>query len=263
MDFKEIMILMQTGKYTEEHKRVAFLTWVAERLEIRLKDYDLVDSPDSPRAVSVRLFGKGRGTEESRNFMPNRIKQQIELQLEDAENQEEIKEIMIELAYKIVENSILVIEDLLLAGQEAKTPKVRKNYIHSLENRKFIEMVFHLTLVLYSQELISYGGDIKHVYLTNRLESLAINRKVLNDIWKTYRNSEQNDDDLEEAIQKTRAIHNHYQKNFSMTQEDLDQIISEKALYTVMNQQNLFLEYLDIVIDSIIDANIDRFESTE
>lgn len=263
MDFNEVILLLQTGKYEEEHKRVAVLTWVAEKLEIRLKDYDLVGEPNTPGGVSVRLFGKGRGTEESKNYMPDRVKQQIELELEDAESPQEFKEILAELGYKIIENSIIVVEDLLIAGQEAKTSLVRKRYRSSLENRKFLEMVFHLTLVLYAQELISLGGDIKHVYLTNRLESLAINKKTLNNIWKTYRNSEQTEQDLEIAIQKTRAIHKHHEKHLLLTTEEMDQMILEKAIYTIMNQQNAFTNYLDLIIDMIIGANIDRFGEDE
>ena len=42
MDFNEVILLLQTGKYEEEHKRVAVLTWVAEKLEIRLKSWQTI-----------------------------------------------------------------------------------------------------------------------------------------------------------------------------------------------------------------------------
>lgn len=233
--------------FTYEQKRSCILMWVALNMKLKLKEYNL---PNSPTGYSTRLWGVGRGKENTRNFMENRVKDNIKLNTLGAEDENSLKEIMKDLSTNIVEHSLIVCEDLIGAARKAKTESVREKYYKAVNNSDYLKVVFIISVSNYAKELIKLGFDINHVFLKLRLETMDVFRKELNDIWIEYAESDKNEDDYFEAITRTEEIFKMYEKKTIISTDDLDKLADEKLVYNLMGKDNID-NLIEIIIDGL------------
>lgn len=239
MDIHNLIGTISLNKYTQEQRRIVILSWVAKNLKIRLKDYNITGTPTG---YSRKLWGNGRGTEGKKNYMPNRIKENIELNeigLLDEDTEA--------IANGIIEQSLIVMEDLLRAAQNAKTAKVRENYIKALNNKAFMISTLELSIYLYAKEAILKGYSIRHEYLTVRINGIEANKNRLTEIWKGYANDLYT---LEEASRMTETILSSYQNELNLTQDKLDTILMEKLLLELVDEKE-FEKYLFGIADEV------------
>ncbi|MEG2848091.1 MAG: hypothetical protein RR904_04850 [Bacilli bacterium] len=228
MDIQNLIGSVSLSKYTEEQRRITILTWVAKNLKIRLKDYNI---SGAPTGYSRKLWGKGRGIEGRKNYMPDRVKEQIELNEMGI-----IEEDSFAIAEGIIEQSLIVMEDLLNAARNAKTSRVRNNYINAFNNKAFMVSTLELSIYLYAKDVIEKGYSIGHEYLTLRINGIEANRNKLNDIWKGYANEVYS---LEEASVLTEGILTVYQDELNLNQKQLDTVAMEHLLLNLVNVSDL------------------------
>lgn len=228
MDIQNLIGSVPLSRYTEEQRRIAILTWVAKNLKVRLKDYNITGAPTG---YSRKLWGKGRGIEGKKNYMPNRVKEQIELNEIGV-----IAEDSIAIAEGIIEQSLIVMEDLLNAARNAKTAKVRNNYINAFNNKTFMISTLELSIYLYAKEVIDKGYSIRHEYLTIRINGVEANKNKLNDIWKGYAHEIYS---LEEAARLTENVLTVYQNELNLNQVQLDTIAMEHLLLNLVDSNDL------------------------
>lgn len=228
MDIQNLIGSVPLSKYTPEQRRIAILTLVAKNLKVRLKDYNV---SGAPTGYSRKLWGKGRGVEGKKNYMPDRVKEQIELNELGI-----IEEDAFIIADGIIEQSLIVMEDLLNAARNAKTSRVRNNYINALNNKAFMLSTLELSIYLYAKDVLEKGYSIGHEYLTIRINGVEANRKKLNDIWKAYANDEYS---LDYASDLTESILTVYQNELNLKQSQLDIIATEQLLLNLVNPNDL------------------------
>lgn len=136
---------------------------------------------------------------------------------------------------------------VLKATRNAKTRKVRNNYLRAIQNREFLLSTMLLSIVLYRKELMVRDVNLKHEYLTSRLQAVEVNKHKLNKIWISYAQREITQGD---AQGKTNDIMSSYEKEVSTTQEKIDIIATEKLIYNLLGKDKLEA-YLSELIDSI------------
>ena len=126
--------LMET--LTKEQKRMAVLTYVAQNLKIKWKEYNV---PGCPSGISIRLWEGGRGSDpQKRGYMQNVVSKYIDLQLYGAEEGKEMQELLNDIADNIVKHSMTIVEQSFMLARHAKTPSVRRKYLKSMYDRKFL-----------------------------------------------------------------------------------------------------------------------------
>ncbi|WP_320046499.1 hypothetical protein [uncultured Ilyobacter sp.] len=247
MDLSNLIGSVPLSKFTKDQKRVAILTWVAENIKIRWKDYN-VDGCAS--GFSQRLWGAGRGEAGNRGYMPDRAKENVELLKGFASTDEETNEIMKEVAENIIENAVIFAEDLLKAARNAKTENVRKKYLNSMQNQEFMLALLQISLLLYSKEIIHQGHSINHEYLTVRIQGSEVNKHELSKIWIEYSKSPQAQDNYLKAVEKTNQILNDFEKEIVLDKDQMDRIIEEKLVYSLVGPEALE-NYLYGIMDSV------------
>lgn len=226
MDIQNLIGTVPIEKYTPEQRRITILSLVAQNFRIRLKDYNV---NGTPTGHSRKLWGKGRGILGNKNYMPDRVKEQLELN-EQFEADEDI------IANEIIEKSLVIMEDLLMAARNAKTRRVKNNYINALNNREFMLSTLELSIYLYAKEIIEQGHSIKHEYFTLKIKGAEANKTKLTGIWKRYANEEIS---LDTAIELTDEIFKIYQNSLQLTQNQLDTIGDEILLLKLADKKQL------------------------
>lgn len=245
MDLSNLVGHIPLSKFTKEQKRICILMRVASEFKfMKLKDNNV---PKAPTAYSTRLWGVGRNAK-GNTKMINRIDEDIKLQVLGAEDEEEIKEIMNEISNEIIEHSMVVMEDLLCAARNAKTPNVRRKYIKAVNNPEYLRMVFMLSIVYYAKYLISMGENINHMGLTLKIKTVEDKKRELNNIWKEFAESDKDSEAYSIAIQKTEEIFETYEKEVVINNTDIDKLADERMLYNLMGTKNV-----DILINRAID----------
>lgn len=246
MDISNLIGQVPIKHFTPDQIRVAILTWVAEEVKLRLKDYN-VDG--CPSGHSRRLWGAGRGTKDKRNYMEDRISSNINSNISDIPD-EEMDEVKEEIASNIIQNSLIVLEDFLKAARGAKTQKVRDHYLRAMSNKEFLLSTLLLSIVLYSRELLKRDISLNHEYLTIRLKTIEINKTKLNKIWISYAKEEIT---YAEAQDRTSEIIISHERDLLLTQEQVNLVTTEKLVYKLLGEDQLKL-YLVELTDSIAQA---------
>lgn len=245
MDFSNLVGHIPLSQFTKEQKRICILMRVASEFRfMKLKDNNV---PKAPTAYSTRLWGVGRKAKGTTK-MVNRIEEDIKLQVSGTEDEHEIKEIMNEISNEIIEHSLIIMEDLLRAARNAKTPSVRRKYIKAINNIEYLRMTFMLSIVYYAKHLISIGENINHIGLTLKIKTVENKKRELNNIWKEFAESDKDSEAYSIAIQKTEKIFETYEKEVVVSNSDIDKLADERMLYNLMGTKNV-----DILINRAID----------
>lgn len=247
MDLSNLIQQIDISKLTPAQKRSCLLSWVAMNLKLRLKDYDV---NKGPTAYSTRLWAVGRGKENSKNYMKNLIQENIRLNTLGAQDNDEVYEILQEMAEGIVEESLIVCEQTFMEARRAKTERVRNKYYKAMNNLEYLRVVFIIATSNYAEILISKGIDIDHELLTIRLGAAKKYKKELQEIWKEYAESEKDIEDWEIASQKTDEIFLEFEKNHIITDEKLEKLADERLLYKIAGDRNIE-QLVDIIVDEI------------
>ncbi|KYM45694.1 hypothetical protein [Fusobacterium necrophorum] len=248
MNFNNLLPQIPLERFTLEQKRSCILTWVAYNLKIRLKEYNL---PDSPSGYSSKLWTVGRGVDRStKSFMENRISENIKLNITGADSIEELKEIMDEISLGIVDQALIVCEDMFRGALQAKTRTVRMKYAKALDNPEYLKIAFIIGVSNYAKTLIAMNVDIQHVTLRLRLEATEIYKNALNRIWKEYAESEKTVDDYLDAQHETENIFDSYEKTTLVNNTEIEKLAEEKLIYELMGEDNL-KRLIDITVDRI------------
>ena len=245
MDFSNLFKTRALSEFTYEQKRSCILMWVALNMKLRLKEYNL---PKAPTGYSTRLWGIGRGEKGTKNFMENRVKEHIKLNTLSAEDINSLTEVMEDLSNGIIEHALVVCEDLLRAARNAKTDSVRRKYYKAINNPEYLKVVFIISVSNYAKELINLGIDINHVFLKLRLEAMDKCKKQLNEIWIEFAESDKDEEDYLEAVEKTEQIFKEYEQKTILDAEDLDKLADERLIYKLMGKDN---------VDTLIDITVD------
>lgn len=243
MDISNLTQHIPMASFTKDQIRSGILTWVAEDLKFKLKDYNIEGCPGG---FSRRLWGAGRGTEGKRGYMEDIISSNVKLNT-DGSSLDELEQAQEELALNLIDNSLIVLEDLLKAARNAKTEKVRKKYLMAMNNKEFLLSTLQLSIVLYSQEMLRREIDIKHDYLTIRLQAVQANKKILNSIWISFANNEIS---LDEAQERTTEIMRTYEEKVVTDQAQIGRIANEKLVYNLLGEERL-KKYLYELTDSV------------
>lgn len=148
IDFSNLLNHIPLDKFTKEQKRCCILVWVAIESKLKYKDYNL---PKMPTGYSTRLYAKGRGEMVSKNYMPDRIGEQIFINLSSANNEEELKIIAEELVDDIVEQCLILSEDLLYAARNAKSESVRLKYYNGMRSIEYLKVVFIISVTFFAK----------------------------------------------------------------------------------------------------------------
>ena len=107
-------------------KRMAILTYVAQNLKIKWKEYNI---PGCASGFSLRLWEAGkRKRSQEKGYMQNKVSKHIDLQLEGATSEEELEELLEDIVYNIIDHSMMIVEASLKVARHAKTPAVRRKY---------------------------------------------------------------------------------------------------------------------------------------
>lgn len=248
MDLSNLYGVRPLSDFTIEQKRSCILMWVALNMKLRLKEYN---QPNSPTGASTNLWGVGRGqNRESRNFMENRVKSNIIINTLGADDQDELKKIMEDLANGIIEQSIIVGDDLLKAARNAKTQTVRNKYYKATNNPEYLKVVFIICVSNYAKNLLEMGIDINHVFLELRLTAMDKYRKELSKIWIEYAESSKEEEAYAVAVKKTEEIFGDFEKETVVTTELLDKLADERLVYKLMGEDNIN-RLIDITVDGL------------
>ena len=242
MDISNLISEVPLSRFTREQKRMAILVWVAYNIKIRLKHYNFDEK--TPSGYSTRLWADGRkGNENTR--MNSTIKENIEMNLGSASNQEEIREIMNEISEGIIENSMIVTEEFLKAARSAKTEAVRNRYIRASNNPEYLKVAFIISTLYYAKKLRELGQDLNHKVLEIRLQGLEDRKRELDEIWRKHGRGEIS---YAEASSETDKILEIYETEVTLSVAETDKMVEEKLIYKLMGEKNL-----DILIEKIVD----------
>ena len=242
MDISNLISEVPLSRFTREQKRMAILVWVAYNIKIRLKHYNF--DVKTPSGYSTRLWADGRkGNENTR--MNSTIKENIEMNLGSASNQEEIREIMNEISEGIIENSMIVTEEFLKAARSAKTEAVRNRYIRASNNPEYLKVAFIISTLYYAKKLRELGQDLNHKVLEIRLQGLEDRKRELDEIWRKHGRGEIS---YTEASIETDKILEIYETEVTLSVAETDKMVEEKLIYKLMGEKNL-----DILIEKIVD----------
>ena len=242
MDISNLISEVPLSRFTREQKRMAILVWVAYNIKIRLKHYNFDEK--TPSGYSTRLWADGRkGNENTR--MNSAIKENIEMNLGSASNQEEIREIMNEISEGIIENSMIVTEEFLKAARSAKTEAVRNRYIRASNNPEYLKVAFIISTLYYAKKLRELGQDLNHKVLEIRLQGLEDRKRELDEIWRKHGRGEIS---YAEASSETDKILEIYETEVTLSVAETDKMVEEKLIYKLMGEKNL-----DILIEKIVD----------
>lgn len=247
MDLNNLIQQIDISKLTPAQKRSCLLSWIAHNLKIRLKEYNI---DKAPTGYSTRLWTAGRGTPEAKNYMKNLIEQNIKLNILSASSSEEIYEILQEMAEGIIEESLIICEELFIEVRNAKTARVRDKYRKAMNNLEYLRVVFIIATSNYAQSLLDKGIDIDHTLLTIRLGAMKTYKKELRNIWKEYAESEKETENWEIANEKTEHIFYKFEKEYIISDSDLDKLADEKLLYKLVGERNIE-QLVDIIVDEI------------
>lgn len=238
--------LMET--LTKEQKRMAILTYVAQNLKIKWKEYNV---PGCPSGISIRLWEGGRGTDpKKRGYMQNVVSKYIDLQLDGAEEGKELQEILNNIADEIIEHAMTIVEQSFILARRAKTPTVRQKYLKSMYDKKFLIAALQIGVILYSSELLARGIDINHEYLKLRLEGMKENKNQLQKAWKEFNNSEQTEEDYQILFNKTNEILKEFEDKREITEKQLNKIVQEKLIYTLVGKESIE-KYIYALMDNM------------
>ncbi|WP_306583907.1 helix-turn-helix domain-containing protein [Fusobacterium ulcerans] len=241
----KIMTVLTTGQ-----KRMAILTYVAQNLKIKWKEYNV---EGCATGFSLRLWEGGRGTEGKRGFMHDQVSRDIDSYSEGAETEKELKEIMDKIVEEIIDHAIMVVERSLSAARKAKTPAVRAKYLKSMNNKGFLLAALQIAIILYATELLDRGIDIDHEYLRLRLEGMKENKHQLSKAWREFNHSEQEDADYEKLLNITDEILKAFEDKREMTETQLDKIVQEKLILVAIGQ-NTIENYIYSMMDQVSQA---------
>lgn len=250
----KIMTVLTTGQ-----KRMAILTYVAQNLKIKWKEYNV---EGCATGFSLRLWEGGRGTEGKRGFMHDQVSKDIDSYLGGAETEKEIKEIMDKIVDEIIEHAIMVVEHSLKAARKAKTPAVRARYLKSMNNKGFLLAALQIAIILYATELLERGIDIDHEYLRLRLEGMKENKHQLSRAWREFNRSAQEDADYEKLLNTTDEILKAFEDKREMTEMQLDKIVQEKLILVAIGQ-NTIENYIYSMMDQVSQAIIGKVRLIE
>lgn len=248
MDISNLIGKVPLNNFTTEQKRSCILMWVALNMKLRLKEYNI--NTKLPTGYSTRLWAVGRGNEGNRNYMSNKIQENITLNTIAADDQEELKEIMESLSNDIIEQAMIVSEDFLRAARNAKTEATRSKYYRAINSLEYLKVVFIVSVSNYAKHLINMGIDINHIFLTLRLNAMDRYKRELMKIWKEYSESEKSEDDYENAIALTEEIFDNYEKNTVVNNNDLEKLADERLIYKLMGEDNINA-LIDITLDNL------------
>lgn len=229
---KELMKVL-----TKEQKRDGILTYVAQNLKIKWKEYNV---PGCPSGISIRLWEGGRGNDsQKRGFMQHVVSDYIDLQINSADNTEELTELLKEISENIIEHSMVIVEQSLNLARHAKTEKVRRKYLKSMNDQKFLIAALQIGVILYASELKDRGFDINHEYLSLRLDGMKENKRQLNKIWKEFNNSEQTDEDYEKLYKATEEVLKEFEEKRTIDEKQLNKIVEEKMILTLIGEETI------------------------
>lgn len=248
MDLTNLLGTLPLNNFTEEQKRSCILMWVALNMKLRLKEYNI--NSKVPTGYSTRLWAVGRGNEGNRNYMSNRVLENIKINAIGADDEEEFKSIMADLAENIIEQAIIVSEDFLRAARNARTESTRSKYIRAVNSFEYLKVVFIISVSNYTKQLINMGVDINHIFLTLRLNAMDDYKRELSMIWKEYSESAKEDVDYQRAVAKTEEIFENYERNTVINNDDLDKLADERLIYKLMGEQNINL-LIDLTLDQL------------
>lgn len=233
---------------TKEQKRMAILTYVAQNLKLKWKEYNV---PGCATGYSLRLWEGGRGKDsKKRGYMVNLVSNHIDLQLEGADSGDELNELLQDIVDNIVEHSMTIVETALRAARNAKTPAVRKKYLKSMSDKLFLIAALQIGVVLYSIELLSRGIDIKHEYLKLRLQGMQENKSQLERAWIEFSNSEQTDEDYQKLADITNEILKEFEEKREMNEKQLNRIVQEKMILSIIGEKNIEI-YIHNLMDNM------------
>lgn len=222
---------------THEQKRMAILTYVAQNLKIKWKEYNI---PGCASGFSLRLWEAGRGKDpKKKGYMQNKVSKHIDLQLEGATSEEELEELLEDIVYNIIDHSMIIVEASLKAARHAKTPSVRRKYLKSISDKSFLLAALQIGVILYSSELLSRGIDINHEYLKLRLEGMKENKNQLQKAWKEFKQSEQTEEDYQRLVDITNEVLKEFEEKREMNEKQLDKIVQEKMILTIIGEKNI------------------------
>ncbi|WP_064606967.1 hypothetical protein [Streptobacillus moniliformis] len=235
MNLSNLIPKVNLKDLTKEQLRSIFLSWVAEHMHFRLKDYNI---KNKPTGYSTRLWVKGR---KSKTFtkMNDLVNENINIHVLAANNEAEVKEILQELSNDIVEQSLIISQDLINNALNAKTEKVRKSYMRALESPEYLKVAFILSVIFYARSLLEKGQDISHITLTSKINALDEKQQEFKEIWKEYTKSPKNEDDYLKAIQKTKDLFESFQNEFVVKNNQLNELAEEKLLYMLVKEKEL------------------------
>ncbi|MDK4482061.1 hypothetical protein MWG07_11615 [Fusobacterium necrophorum] len=247
MDLSNLIPKISISDLNAGQKRSCLLSWVAMNLKLRLKDYH---TNGGPTAYSTRLWAAGRGKENTRNYMRNLIRDNINLNVLGARDNDEIYEILQEMAEGIVEESLIICEQMFVETRRARTERVREKYWKAVDNLEYLRVVFIIAVSNYAETLIRKGVDIDHALLTIRLGAVKKHQRELRNIWRNYAESEKTIEDLESANNQTETVFNKFEKEYTISEEKLNKLTSEKLLYEMAGDRNIE-QLVDIIVDEI------------
>lgn len=221
---------------TMQEKRMAILSYVAQNLKIKWKEYNV---PGCSTGYSLRLWEGGRSTPTKKNYMENCIKNDLALHLGGASSEEEYQELLNEIVDNIITHSLVIVESAFRKARNAKTRAVRNRYLESMNNKKFLLAALQIGIVLYATVLKDSGVDIKHEYLSLRLDAMKENKTRLSKAWKVYNESEQTDSDYERLQLVLEDIFKEFEEKREMNEKQLNSIVEEKLILKVIGEKNL------------------------
>ena len=248
MDISNLFGKVPLSRFTFDQKRSCILMWVALNMKLRLKEYNI--NTKLPTGYSTRLWAVGRGNVGNRNYMSNKVLDNITLNTIGADDQKELKEIMKSLSNDIIEQAMIVSEDFLRAARNARTEKTRLKYYRAINSLEYLKVVFIISVSNYAKHLINMGIDINHIFLTLRLNAMDTYKRDLAKIWKNYSESDKNEADYEEAIALTEAIFDNYEKNTVINNKDLEKLADERLIYKLMGEENINT-LIDLTLDNL------------
>ena len=250
MDFSNLMNPnnFSINDFTHEQKRSCLLTWVGKNLRLKLKEYNL---SDAPTGYSTKLWAVGRGNiQTSKTFMENRVKEHIKIATLSADDELELKEILEEMTNEIVEHSLIVSQDLFSAARRAKTQSVRNKYYKAVNNPEYLKVVLIISISSYADSLKKNGHNINHVFLSTRLDALKDCKRELNQIWIYFAETDRNENDYNEAQDKTEMLLNKYENEHVVNNSDLEKLAEEQLIYKLMGEDNLN-QMINIIVENM------------
>lgn len=228
-----------------EHKEIAVQTYLAKNLRYRLKDY--IINEEHPTPYSNRLWGKGRGTLGEKNFMTNKIDEDIKLQVTSANDQEELEEIFREVGWNLIERSVTVAEMLLKDARNAKTKAVRDKYNKAMHDDEFLLNLLKICVHLYATGLVEEGQKLPSVSLQTKIEAGKQHKRKIDKLWKSVSDGNIT---FEDALRETELITSYYEKNI-LSDSELDKIGQERMILQITGEENVegyMIEIMNVMV---------------